>query len=157
MQSRNDYVQLDGLNNALLVAALRQHFNGATWENVLGNQEITVLPGATRSATVQSPDFTNNNFRGVMIFLNITAASGTGGLTLRVQARDPVSGNYFALHAAPAAVVATGLQVYVLYPGVTGGAVSQPTQIILPRTWRVQVTHGDATNYTYSVGASLAV
>jgi hypothetical protein len=68
-----------------------------------------------------------------------------------------VGGGYFALHAAPAAVVATGLQVYALYPGVSGGAVSQPTQIVLPRTWRVRVVHGDATNYTYSVGASLAV
>ena len=157
MPSRNDYVQLDGLNNALLVAALRQHYNGAAWENVLGNQEIAVFPAATRSATAVSPDFTNANFRGVMVFLNITAASGTGGLTLRVEAKDPVGGGYFALHAAPAAVVATGLQVYALYPGVSGGAVSQPTQIILPRTWRVRVVHGDATNYTYSVGASLAV
>ena len=100
MPSRNDYVQLDGLNNALLVAALRQHYNGAAWENVLGNQELTVFPAATRSATAISPDFTNANFRGVMVFLNITAASGTGGLTGRVEGKDPVGGGYFALRAA---------------------------------------------------------
>ncbi len=154
---RNDYVNLDGANNALVVAALRQQFNGAAWENQAGNQELTLLPSAVRSATIATPDQVNYNWRGVLVWLNITAASGTGGLTLRVQGKDPASGSYFSLHAAPAAVIATGMQVYALYPGVTGGAVSQPTQIVLPRTWRVQVTHGDASSYSYSVGASLVV
>ena len=157
MHNRSDYVQLDGANNALLVAALRQHFNGQAWENVVGNQELVLAPSAARTATLVLPDQTNVTWRGLVVWLNITAASGTGGLTCRVEGKDPAGGGYFALHAAPAAVVATGLQTHVLYPGVTGDAVSQPTQIVLPRTWRVRVVHGDATSYTYSVGASLMV
>ena len=151
-----DIVQKGNLM-ARLALAMRQQFNGVDWEDVVGNQELVLAPSAARTATLVLPDQTIFNWRGVLVWLNITTASGTGGLTCRVEGKDPAGGGYFALHAAPAAVVATGLQVYVLYLGVTGGAVSQPTQIVLPRTWRVRVVHGDATNYAYSVGASLMV
>jgi hypothetical protein len=58
------------------------------------------------------------------------------------------------LNAAPAAIVATGVFAYDFYPGSNGvahGGVQQSTDTVVPRTFAVLVTHGDATSYTYSV------
>ncbi len=117
--------------------------------------EFTLLVSAARTATTDSTDQNNGYARGVLVHLNVTAASGTGGLTVRVQAKDPVSGAYVSLNAAPAVVTAVGTFAYLLYPGAGAGGLTQATSGGLPRTWRVQVTHGDASSYTYSVGAVL--
>jgi hypothetical protein len=115
---------------------------------------------AARTATTSSADQTNYNAKGVLVYLNVTAASGTGGLQVQVQGKDPVSGNYYNLTSAPTAVIATTgstPKVYAMGPSYfsTGGAVTQNTTQALPRTWRVQVVAGDASSYTYSVSASV--
>ena len=134
-------------------------FNGTTtYDRPRNNMDQTALASAARTATTSSADITNYNGRGVMVFLNVTAASGTGGLTLTIQAKDPVSGNYFNLNANPSAVTSTGNgTVYIVYPSTltAAGNVTQSTQAVLPRTFRITVTHGDASSYTYSVGASI--
>jgi len=121
------------------------------------NSDSSILTSALRTATTQSSDQTNTGSRGVLIFLNITAASGTGGLTLRILGKDPVSGQYFYINAAPTTITATGQYGYVLGPGCMsyGGSLQQTTATILPRVWAVQIVHGDGSNYTYSVGASV--
>ena len=126
-----------------------------------GNQDLILLPSATRTALTQSAVQTNRNARGVLIYMSVTAASGTGGLTINIEAVDPASGSVEFLNSSPAAITAiTGnLAIYLLYPGASstnaGINVHQVTSGILPATWRVRVTPGDSTNYTYSIGASL--
>ncbi len=139
------------------IGAADLQWNGATWERRTGNVEGTAITSAARTATLNSNDITNPNGRGLLIFLNVTAASGTGGLTLRVQAKDPVSGNYYALNAAPTAVTATGLQCYNVSVGAQSTNAAQNVGTALPRTFRINVTHGDSSSYTYSVGYSLMV
>jgi hypothetical protein len=131
--------------------------NGVTWDRLRNNNDVTALSSAARTATTSSADQTNYNARGLAVFLNVTAASGSGGLQVRVQGKDPVSGNYFNLNAAPTAITATGQYAYALYPGAAtaAGDVQQTTQQVLPRTFRITVTHGDGSSYTYSVGYSL--
>lgn len=129
-------------------------FNGATWDRQTGNVDGTALASAVRAAQINSADLVNYNCRGVIVFLNVTAASGTGGLTLRIQAKDPISGAYGNLLSASAAVVATGMSIYLLYPGGASGGTQGVTGP-LPRTWRISMNVGDASNYTYSVGYSL--
>jgi len=120
------------------------------------NQDMTLLASAARTATTNSAPQTNQNARGVLVYLNVTAASGTGGLRLAVQAQDPVSGNYININLLPTAVTATGLTAYLIYPGSSqAGNLTQATAALLPRSWRVQVTANDSSSYTYSVGASL--
>lgn len=122
------------------------------------NLDKTVLVSAARTATTLSADFVNNYGRGVMVFLNVTvAAVGTGGLQVVIQGKDPVSGNYYQLNSAPTAIVAVSQKLYILYPGSsnTGGSADQVCGGCLPRTWRIRVIHGDATSYTYSVGATI--
>lgn len=125
--------------------------SGAPIENTQG----TLLASAARTITITSPIQTNYNAKGIIVFLNVTAASGVGGLFTRVRVYDPVSNSAVYLNAQPAAVTATGMYTYVLYPGASGGAFTQITPAMLPRTWEVFVTPVDASSYTYSVGYSL--
>jgi hypothetical protein len=145
-----------GLTNQILEVA-DFAYNGSGWDKTRNNQDnVTLLASATRTSTTSSADQTNYNGRGVLVYLNVTAASGTGGLTLTIQAKDPVTGTYQTLNSAPTAVTATGFKTYELYPGAaTTGGLTQAVQQPLPRTWRVQVAHGDSSNYTYSVSASV--
>lgn len=124
------------------------------------HREGTVLASAARTATNVSADFTNLDSRGIMLFENITVASGTGGIAPEVHGKDPVSGTYVALNSGFTAKTATGLWVYLFYPDITngGGLLSGMTQICnipLPKTFRFRVTHGDASSYTYSLGYCL--
>lgn len=121
----------------------------------------TLLPSAARTATVYS-DTQRNLYgsRGVQIVLNVTVASGTGGLTLTIEQFDPASGSWFAITAAPTAVTATTStpKVYAVYPNGTATATTNVTALtstLIPATWRVKVTAGDSSSYTYSVGYSL--
>lgn len=133
----------------------------------IGGTAIVYLPStgtllaSAAHTTAQSPLALTVpvNAESVLFFLNVTVASGTGGLTFRVVAIDPVSGNSFPLNSAPVAIIATGQYAFVLGPGCTsyGGAVPAAggaTAIALPATIQVQIGVGDASSYTYSVGYS---
>lgn len=118
----------------------------------------TALASAARTTTTQSADIDTTGFRGIVVFLNVTAASGTGGLTMRVRGRDPVSTNFVALASVGSAVTAIGITALqfggggaVTSAGVTGGAMGG----LLPDIIRIEVAHGDASSYTYSVGYCL--
>jgi hypothetical protein len=139
----------------LPVAAFRS--NGASYDPELGNTHGTLLASAARTATTSTADQTNHNARGVVLFVNVTAASGTGGLTVQPKGKDPVSGGYYRLNAPPSAITGTGLYLFEVYPGAsgTGGDVAQRTAGALPRTWAVTVVHGDASAYSYSLGYAL--
>jgi hypothetical protein len=128
-------------------------------EGAIANTQGILLPSAARTATTSSAVQMNTNARGVIVTLNVTAASGTGGLTLRIQGVEPVTGNVYSINNAPTAVNATGLSAYVLYPGATAsGSVAQVTGgVPLPKMWQVTVYVGDSSSYTYSVGYSLMI
>lgn len=122
-------------------------FNGVTWDRARANTEFEMLSAAVRNATTTSADFTNYNASKALFFLNVSAAAGGGQtLIMSVQAKDPVSGNYFTLITGAATAI-TGLTVV----SISGLAAN-----ILTRTFRVTVTHSGVGNWTYSVGASLA-
>lgn len=123
-------------------------------------ENIALLSSAARTAAVTSASQTvrrNTRQRGVLVLLDVTAASGTGGLTLSVNYVDPVSGKTVAIATASAAVTATGSKTYIVYPGavITGGSVTQAIQLPLPSHWNVSVAVGDTSSYTYSVSACL--
>lgn len=132
-----------------------QGYNGTTYDRWRNNAEGTLLASAARTTTASSSNQTNYNARGVMIFLNVTVASGTGGLTVRINGIDPVSGALRGIPTAPTIVTAVGHYNYVMYPGASGGVVSSVSALPLPRSWMVQVSAGDASSYTYSIGYSL--
>ncbi len=148
----------DGATNPTLLSmsSFPSLFNGTTWDRWRNNFEGTALISAARTGTTNSADIINYNGRGVTLFLNVTAASGTGGLTVNIQVKDPVSGSYFTAYAAAAAVITTGLKAYNAFPGAAGaGNYTNTVNFQIPRTFRIGVTVGDSSSYTYSIGYAI--
>lgn len=152
-------IDTNGYTSNLLATASHQLvYNGSgNYERWRNNTEGTLLANAARTATTTSATQTNHNARGIIVFLNISVSGGTGGLQLRIRVKDPVTGAYFSVNAAPTLLIATGYYAFILYPGIgaTVGDVTQTTSGVLGRTWDILVTHGDATSYTYNVGYQL--
>lgn len=151
----------DGFGNpstgVLTVMPFNYKFNGVSWDRVYNNTQGTLLVSAARTAGANSATQTNFNARGVLIILNVTAASGTGGLQAVVYTLDPVSGQSVLLYAPPTAITVAGTYAYMVYPGASGATagnqrVNVVSGVALPRQWFVGVGVGDSSSYTYSVG-----
>jgi hypothetical protein len=144
-------------NTGIAVGALGMALNGAgNSDRLRNNTDLQLLATGAKTTAQQSADQINFNGRGVRVVLNVTVASGTGGLQVQIQGKDSISGNYYQLNATPAAVTTTGTFVYDLYAGNLSAAangITQVTMALLSRTWRVNVAVGDASSYTYSVSA----
>lgn len=70
---------------------------GITLVNEEGNRTETITPlaSAARTASGNSGDIVVSKFREAVIFLDITAVSGTSPtLDMKVQRKDPLSGSY---------------------------------------------------------------
>jgi hypothetical protein len=149
----------DGVATTGLLGAVPMRWNGATFDRQRGNTEGTLLASAARTVATASATQTNYNARGVAVMLNVTVASGTGGLGLIIVGIDPVSSQLFQLNATPTTVTTTGKYWYEIYPGLgtATGQVVQRTAGLLSRSWLITLNVGDATSYTYSVGYSLIV
>ncbi len=135
------------------------HTGGTVFDAWHNNLQAILLASAARTATTSTANQTNYNARGVHVYLKVTAASGTGGLSVRIVERNADGSAAAYLNAAPTAVTAVGDYVYELYPGASGAGTNVPqrTSGALARTWYVEVTHGDASSYTYRVDAMTIV
>lgn len=127
-------------------------FNNSTWDKPRNNHEVTVLASAARTASVDSADLTNYNGRGVIVVVDVTAVPGVDTITVAIQGKSALGSDYYAILTS-AALVATGVVVLVVYPGVTVAAnlaASHP----LPRLWRVSVTASGVGSFTYSISGN---
>jgi hypothetical protein len=127
--------------------------SNAGWDRQRNNTDLTLLASAARTTATASADQTNFNGRGVRVVLNVTVASGTGGLQVQIRGKDSISGNYYQINTTPTAVTATGTFVYDIYPAAIAAAngITQATDSFVPRTWGINVAVGDSSSYTYSV------
>tara|TARA_R100000963_G_C4607021_1_gene78717 strand:- start:184 stop:585 length:402 start_codon:yes stop_codon:yes gene_type:complete len=119
---------------------------------VLG--KITPFTSAARTATANSDDIVApSTAKGVRLFLDITAASGSSPtLDVKVQAKDPLGGLYVDMvGAAFAQQNSTANLDLVIYPGVAASSNRRVSDII-PKNWRVVATLGGSSpNFTFSV------
>jgi len=153
----------DGLANPSVteIGTLPSSFNGTTWDRLRGNVEGTLLASAARTSTTTFANQVNYNHRFLVVVLNVTAASGTGGLTLQIWGIDPVTGATTYTIAVGNTYVTTGIRAFIIGPGVSnaggfaGSAFDSYVGAILPRNWAGRVFHTDGTSYTYTVGYSL--
>lgn len=121
--------------------------------------EETVFTSAARTATANSADQENYQFRGCILLLNISAASGTTPtLDLKVQLYDKTSGAYMDIpSAAFAQKTTTGSDSLVIYPGIAETA-NRSVSDVIPRNWRVVATiAGTTPSFTFSLGVSYIV
>ena len=117
----------------------------------------TLMASAIRTANTSTGTINWAGFKAVVLFLNTTAASGTGGLMISVEYLDPVSGAWNRNWNDPVArITSTGLRVTSFGPGfgvqAQGNFQAGVAAIPLGSAMRIQITHGDASNYTYSLG-----
>ena len=120
-------------------------------------QRVLLASGA-RTATAATAKQTDYTLLALRLYLNVTVASGAGGLQPIVRGYDKVSGSPIALSTGGTAIVATGLYVYefALNAAAAAGNVKEAVSRFLPTVWDVSVTHGDASGYTYSLSADVA-
>lgn len=131
-------------------------FNGTNYDRLYGNWQTVELTSAARTIATTGSARTNFNSKQVQCVLNVTVASGTGGLQMVIQGQDSISTNWYNLNNTPTAVTGTGTFVYEVgqNQGVSTGGVTQRTSGMVPRVIRVNVLVGDASSYTYSVSCN---
>lgn len=113
---------------------------------------VQLLESAARTAAPAPIVFSGpTHYRGVRLLLNITAASGTGGLKVVVSARS--GGAVAALNTGGSNQTTTGLKVYEIYPNAATAAAGIVDAVSrqLPDEYQVEVTHADGSSYTYSL------
>lgn len=140
----------DGAANptAPQVGADEQLFNGATWDRKRNNLQGTLFASQARTATETGADQTNYNGRGIHLILNVTSIMGAPSIVLKIEGKSASGVYYTLLEGLP--VTATGTHIYKVMPWATPIA-NEASADLLPRTWRVVVTHGNADSITYSV------
>ena len=115
------------------------------------NESVVLIPSASRTATNASAAQDNLRSRGVIATINVTTI-GTGSVTLSIQRWDAALAAWVDMLATAAIITATS-GTLTLYPGLTAAANSVASAV-LPRGWRVAVTHNNANACTYVVGIS---
>lgn len=116
------------------------------------NSAGTALESAARTLTTSSDDLINDRCRGVHVVLDMTTV-GTGNVTLTIEGKDELSGEYYTILAG-AAVSTNSTNVYKVFPGAPATANVSANDLI-PLNWRVTVTANNANEAVYSVGYSL--
>lgn len=116
-----------------------------------------LLASAARTVATTTAIQTDMLASAARFYLNITAASGTGGLTWQLLGYDPVSGVSAVLAADTTAIIATGM--YVFETGQFTQAAANNVRVhnatLLPWRWAINLAVGDASSYTYSLGAEV--
>lgn len=109
----------------------------------LNFESAAVITHAAAAAGVTSGDMNSTSFNGLLLFINITAITGTAPtLTVTIQGRTPL-GLYYTILAS-AALTATGLTVLRVYPGLTAAA-NLTVNDILPAGFRIVSSIGGTT------------
>ncbi len=146
-----------GINSAALQTLdFNYLFNETGFDRARNNTEETVLTSAARTATTNSADFINHNAKGIKVVIDVSAIAATPSITVDIQGKDPISGNYYSLGLVSAAITTVSTNVIEVFPGISEVA-NQSLSRILPRTYRVVVTHADGDSITYSVSGALVI
>lgn len=153
-----DFSSGDGYANArnrLLNLSEIFSFNETTWDRVRNNTQGTLIASASRVAAVVSSDQINFNGDSLILFINITVASGVGGLSFFLGYIDPASGQRYEVNVLPNKI-STGYFTVLVGPYVASAGVGTAAfNMKIPRMWYVRVAAADNSAYTYSVGYAL--
>lgn len=114
----------------------------------------TVLASAERTTDTVSPSQRAPlNAKGAHITIDVTAIETNPSITPKVQALDPVSGQWYTM-MTNTAISATSTAVMRVYPGIAVTSTNSEKSDVLPRNWRLNLAHGNTNKITYSVGVS---
>ncbi len=116
----------------------------------------TAYASAARTATPSGAavvSMETDGRRGMHVIIDVTAVTATPSVVPTIDALDPISGKWYTLLTG-AAITATGTTVLKIYPGIAAQANAAASDVV-PGTFRVVMTHGDADSITYSVAVRL--
>ncbi len=119
------------------------------------NIEQTIFPSASRTASVDSADIINSNFKGAHFIVDVSDLTDTPFITVTIQGKDPISGNYYDILISNTVNLVDTFLLRI-YPGAFDSPnVSVPD--ILPNTFRVRVANGNSDPITYSISVLFVI
>ena len=118
---------------------------------------VVSLASAARTATTSGANINIESAKGIILYLNVTAASGTGGIHMGILGVFPDGVSVQTTTYQMTGLTATGRSMMIVYPG--GGALCTPSgrvtgadyQLRIPPVIRPYILHDDASSYTYSL------
>lgn len=115
-----------------------------------------LLESAARTATTVCAQQFDPYCSAVRLYLNVTVASGTGGLQPILRGYDKF-GNVVALSTGGTAITATGTYCYEFGIAIAtaSGNVKEAVSRFLPVRWDIQTVHGDSSSYTYTLACEV--
>jgi hypothetical protein len=123
------------------------------------NHEFTILASAARTATTDSDIFKQQNFRGLALYLDVTAVTTSAAQIATINLQVPIphgSTVYKTLYSfAIASTSAASQTAYLIYPEAATSASWNlpPAQGPLPQRFLIDVAHtSSASSITYSIG-----
>lgn len=124
-----------------------------------GNADLTLLQRENRIAEANSGDQLNSAGRGLILFVRVYDITDTPLITPVLQIRDSISGVYFSVWSAAAAIAAADSYAYLFDIGGIGfgGNYTEAVNLRLGLVWRFIMQHADADAIEYSVSATLLV
>ncbi len=111
----------------------------------------TILSSASRNMSVTSENQRNSSYTGVHLNVNLSFQDGTLDVTVSIQGLDETSGEWYNILEGPMVGTSTVFRIGLGLIPLAGTTAND----FLPETWRVSMTHNNATNLIYSVGANL--
>lgn len=107
------------------------------------------------SGTLVTTDQINPTGSGIIVGINVTVIN-TANLTVTLQGKDEMSGQYYTLLAS-AALAAVAFTTLTMFPGAVVAA-NVSGNGILPNTYRIQaVLGGVASQANATIGGSIAI
>lgn len=118
-----------------------------------------LLANAPRTANTQTPKQQDGFTLVVRLYLNVTVASGSGGLRPVLRGYDKASGATVELTTGGTGITTTGLFCYEIsgasLPSTAFGNVKEVACRSIPFQWDALVKHLDGSTYNYSLSADI--
>lgn len=109
-----------------------------------------LLESAARTATHTSDDFGTLGASGLIVVVNVTAASATPSVVFTIQGVVYINGTAITWTIlASAAVTGVGTTVLQVHPDLTAAANTKAAELV-PDKVRLLCTHADADSITYT-------
>lgn len=147
----------DANGGVLALPVCQWAYNGATFDRLRNNVDVTLLASAARTTTQTSADIVTYNCQAVVFTLDVTAVPGSApSLVVTINYKDPASGKYITLLTG-VAVTAVGTTTYAVDPRLVAGTepYTKTVPAALGRTFQIVITAGNGNSATYSAGYTL--
>jgi len=112
---------------------------------------VPVYSSSARTATPTAVTLGTQRARGLIVIIDVTAATATPSVVPTIDGVDPLSSNSYNILTG-AAITAVGTVALRIEPSIT--AVSNlAAGDVFPKDVVITMTHGDADSITYTVNA----